>query len=117
MTAITYINGANQEQPVTSGTQLPTSAIDGYTTATIAVVSISGGATPVVPATRACRAIDLFNNTGADLEYTRTGATPYFPIPNGTGRLITAISNANQISFRRIDQSATTVTLSIEVLA
>jgi hypothetical protein len=118
MPALTYINSSSQEQPVTPTTQLPTSAIDGYLSATAAVVSINGGATAVTLGSLAGKAVDLFNNTGVDLEYRRGAASLYFPIPNGTSRLIPAIGgNANTLSFRRLDQNSAAVTLVYEVLS
>lgn len=118
MTAITYINASSQEQPVTPAAPLPATAIDGYIAATALIVTIGGGATPASSVSAPGKAIDVFNNTGTDLEYRRGAATVYFPIPNGTARLIPAIGgNANTIGFRRIDQAATTVTLALEVLA
>ena len=53
--------------------------------------------------------LDITNDTGADLEYKRNNAADSFPILAGQSRLITGITNANQVSIRRTDTAATQV--------
>lgn len=62
-------------------------------------------------------ALDLQNFTGTAIEYRRRGGGNAFQIANGGQRLILAISNANQIEVRRVDQSNTQVTVNAEALA
>ena len=64
----------------------------------------------------ACQTLDVVNNTGTDIEYRRGGAGASITIPEGSARAINAITNANQIEVRRLDQSATQVTLTAEAI-
>lgn len=57
----------------------------------------------------AAEMLDITNDTGADLEYRRNASADTFPILAGQSRLITGITNANQISVRRADTTATPV--------
>ncbi|AXF51432.1 hypothetical protein PQA73_gp04 [Erwinia phage Pavtok] len=51
----------------------------------------------------AAEMLDITNDTGVDLEYRRTASANTFPILAGQSRLITGITNTNQISIRRAD--------------
>lgn len=62
-----------------------------------------------------CSSLEIFNNTGTAIEYRRGGTGTTFPILSGTSRIIIGLSNANQISLRRVDQSNTQVTVNVEV--
>ncbi len=64
-----------------------------------------------------CTVLDLQNFTGTALEYRRRGAGSAFQIASGGQRRIVGISNANQISIRRVDQSVTQVTAAAEALS
>lgn len=65
-------------------------------------------------AAQACTALDLVNNSGTTIEYRRGGTGAAMPIPTGTARMIIGITNANEISIRRVDQSNTQVTIQAE---
>lgn len=64
--------------------------------------------------TSACTALDIVNDTGVDIEYRRNAAGLAFPVLAGTSRLVTGITNANQIGVRRVDQVLTAVTVKAE---
>jgi hypothetical protein len=84
------------------------------TYSTIAIFSVQTSATGanwVSIATASATQIDLVNNTGTTIEYRRGGAGTGFPLLDGNSRLIQGITNADQISVRRLDQSNTQVTL------
>ena len=66
---------------------------------------------------QACDALDLVNNTGTTIEYRRGGTGSTIPIPNGSARLILGISNADEISIRRLDVSNTQVTITAEAMS
>lgn len=76
----------------------------------------AAGATWAVFANQACTCLSLVNNSGQDLEYRRGGAGKALPLLNRMAYLVVGITNANQVSIRRIDQSNTQVTLSAEAL-
>lgn len=65
----------------------------------------------------ACRQMSVVNNSGADLEFRRGGAGLALPILNRMAYLILGITDANQISIRRIDQSDEQAVLAAEALA
>lgn len=75
------------------------------------------GANWVAFASADCNAIDFYNGTGTTLEYRRGGSGTGFQIPSGVSRLIVAISDADEISVRRVDQSNTQVTAYAELLS
>lgn len=87
-----------------------------YTAVTnlVLTTSASAGVYQAFPA-QACEAIDVTNDTGSSIEYVRNGAGNPYPIPNGSARLITGITNASQISFR-VKGTASAVTVSGEAL-
>lgn len=63
-----------------------------------------------------CNGLDVVNSSGTALEYKRDGAGLTMFLPDNSARLIPAITNANQISIRRVDVSNTTVTITAEAL-
>lgn len=87
-----------------------------YTAVTnlVLTTSASAGVYQAFPA-QTCEAVDVTNDTGVAIEYVRNGAGNPYPIPNGSARLITGITNANQISFR-VKGTASVVTVSGEAL-
>lgn len=89
---------------------LPTSVV-------IVTVQTAGSGTGWAPfGSVTCQTLDIVNNTGTDIEYRRGGAGATITIPEGSARAINAITNANQIEVRRVDQSATQVTLTAEAI-
>ena len=64
----------------------------------------------------ACDSLDVTNNTGVDIEYLRNSSGSAMPIIDKQSRLIVGISNTNEISFRRIDQIGTSVTIYAEAI-
>lgn len=88
-----------------------------YTSGTILSLSTSvAGGTFVSFGSQVCTVLDIVNDTGADLEYRRGGAGDTVKIQSGTGRKVYGISNADQISLRRVDVSNTPVTVKAEAL-
>jgi hypothetical protein len=67
--------------------------------------------------TTACAMLDIANVSGADIEYRRDAAGNAMRIADGGSRLVLGITNADQISFRRVDTSNTQVTVTAEVMA
>tara|TARA_R110000868_G_scaffold290022_1_gene550283 strand:- start:24838 stop:25437 length:600 start_codon:yes stop_codon:yes gene_type:complete len=63
-----------------------------------------------------CDSLDVTNNTGVDIEYLRNSSGSAMPIIDKQSRLIVGILNTNEISFRRIDQIGTPVTISAEAI-
>jgi hypothetical protein len=94
-----------------------TPRLTSVTAATIMSLETSAtGATYAVFGAQACTSLDLINATTVDIEYRRGGAGVALVIPRGSARLITGITNANQISIRRVDTSNTVVTVTAEAL-
>jgi hypothetical protein len=81
------------------------------------VTTANPGTTFTAPASNACTRLVVDNTTGTDLEYQRGGAGATQVIKAGTvGRVIEGLTNADQVAFRRVDTSNTTVTFSVEAL-
>ncbi len=60
--------------------------------------------------------IDVINTSGTALEYIRDGAGTSVYLPDNSSRWIGGITNANQISIRRVDVSGTQVTITAEAI-
>jgi len=65
---------------------------------------------------QACNWVSLVNGTGVDLEVRYVGSLPTLIIPAGAGYRFGAVTNANQLEFRRQDQSNTQVTVRAQAL-
>lgn len=85
---------------------------------TVAIVTVQtdggSGSTWVPFASAGCRALEIVNHTGTAIEYRRGGTGDALTLANGASRKIEGILNANQISVRRVDLSATQVTVAAE---
>lgn len=90
-----------------------------FSTVTIvnAATPAAGGAAFTQFGALNCTGLDITNDTGVDIEYRRNGGGNTYPILAGTSRLIVGIANANQVSFRRIDQAAVAVSVKAEGFA
>lgn len=80
----------------------------------LSVQSSATGSTWVTLTTAACDVLRLTNATGTLLEYRRGGAGNGMHLPNNATVDVYAVSNANEISFRRNDVSNTQVTITAE---
>jgi hypothetical protein len=60
---------------------------------------------------QACKQLTLSNQTGTTLEVRQGGAGVGFQIPDGAFYTFFGITNANQLSVRRVDTSNTQVTV------
>lgn len=74
------------------------------------------GATWVTLTAKPCDAVEIVNTTGTPtaIEYSRDGGTTAITIPANMARYIGGISDASQISIRRVDLSNTQVTVAYE---
>lgn len=68
--------------------------------------------TAFVPfASQACRQVTIANNTGVAIEVQQDGTGPTFPIFTAQYYQFHGISDTSQLAVRRIDESATQVTV------
>lgn len=74
------------------------------------------GTTFVAFADSPCNALDIVNSSGTALEYRRDGAGNTMFLPDNSSRLVVAITNASQISVRRVDVVGTPVTITAEAI-
>lgn len=79
------------------------------------VTTSATGANWVTLPTLACDSVVLINNTGADLEVRRGGAGVAVPVLDSCGLEFESLTNANELSIRRVDQSNTQVTAALIV--
>lgn len=63
-----------------------------------------------------CRTLDVVNNDISAIEYRRNESGSTMPIPAGSSRSIMGITDANQISIRRVDQSNIILTINAEAI-
>jgi hypothetical protein len=74
-------------------------------------VTTSGTGTPYVAlASQLCNSVTIINATGQSLDVTKDGGTTKVVLPTGASFNFENIANANVVSVRRTDQSATAVT-------
>lgn len=66
---------------------------------------------------QACFECTILNTTGTTIEIRRGGSGTGLPIPSGNAYTFRAITNANQLSIRRVDTSNTQVAVYYEALA
>ncbi len=83
----------------------------------VSVVTSASGAAFTAFAAKRCKELDLVNTSGVAIEYLRDGVGTAFPVPTGSGRMIIGLTDASQVSVRRVDQSATQVTVNGEAIA
>ena len=77
----------------------------------LSVQTAASGTGFAVFADQAARQITIINNTGTSIEVRQGAETVYLPVIDATGYTFYGLSNANQLAVRRIDQSATQVTV------
>jgi hypothetical protein len=96
-------------------TQLNTIAANSLkipTTTTETHMSVSTAATGTnytAFGSQACLLLDVVNTSGTDIEVTRGGTGVAIRLPNNSARMFGAITNASQLSVRRVDTSNTQV--------
>ena len=74
------------------------------------VQTSASGATWVTLGAAACDLVTLINNTGTDLEVRRGGAGVGIPVLDGNAWPFRGLTDASNLSVRRLDQSNTQVT-------
>lgn len=104
-------------QPVSIASSVATQ-VPNVTTAVIVNVTTSAtGANYTAFAAATCTRLSVNNATGTPVQYRRGAAGLAHIIPDGTvGYLITGITNASQIDFKRVDSSNTQVLITAEAL-
>lgn len=71
----------------------------------IGVSTAAAGATYARMPTQVCKQLTITNNTGAAVEITKGGAGEPYPIVDLGTQSFFALTNANEIYVRRVDQS------------
>jgi hypothetical protein len=82
----------------------------------VTAATANPGSTYTAFGSAACNGLDIVNETGVAIEYRRGGAGSPMQIGAGRSRLVVGITNANEVSVRRVDQSNTSVTVAAEAL-
>ena len=96
-----------------SGNLKVTIATPSVVSAALTDVQTSGtGASWVAFPAAACTALDIYNDSGTDIEFCYSAdTTKKVKIANGGGHRVVGITNANQVSVRRVDVSNVQVTI------
>jgi hypothetical protein len=93
------------------------SSVPGAVSATIlSLTTAATGSNWTAFASQACNSLDIVNTASVAIEYRRGGAGNAMTILSGSSRLVVGITNASDISVRRVDQSNTTVTIPAEAI-
>jgi hypothetical protein len=100
------VDGSGVTQPV-SGSVTPVLTSGGHISATTAV----SGTGYVAFGGQACKQLTILNGTGVDIGVTVGGAGVEVPVLAGTYFTFFGLTNANQLSVRRVDTSTTQVTV------
>jgi hypothetical protein len=82
----------------------------------VSIQTSTTGSNWVSFSSQACNALDIVNVSGFTIEYRRGGTGDSIPIPTGSARLVVGITNASDISLRRVDLSNTQITITSEAL-
>lgn len=92
-------------------------AMQSYSSVTIMSATTDAAGTGWVDfATQACTSLDIVNASNTTIEYRRNGAGVGMPIPSRSSREAVGITNADQISVRRVDQLTDQVTVYAEAM-
>lgn len=74
------------------------------------IIQTANDGTSFVPlATRSCRAVKIYNDTGTDLEIQQDGTGTTIVIYDGMADIFEGIVNANQLAVRRVDTGTSQV--------
>ena len=93
------------------------SSVPGAVSATIlSLTTAATGANYTAFSSQTCQSLDIVNTSSVAIEYRRGGAGNTMTILSGSSRLVVGITNANEISVRRVDQSNTQITIPAEAI-
>jgi hypothetical protein len=93
------------------------SSVPGAVSATIlSLTTAATGTNYTAFSSQTCQALDIVNTSSVAIEYRRGGAGNTMTILSGSSRLVVGISNANEISVRRVDTSNTQITIPAEAI-
>lgn len=73
--------------------------------------NVAGGAVPQALAAQPCSQVTIANNTSVVVEVQVGGAGAYFPVFASSYYTFFGISDASQLSIRRVDLSASAITI------
>jgi hypothetical protein len=113
---IKLIHGADgtNEGDVAPNHPLPVSVPNATSVVIMSVTTAATGTNFTAFSSQACNMIDINNTSSVAIEYRRNGAGNTMTILSGSSRLVNGISNASDISIRRVDTSNTQITISAE---
>jgi len=93
------------------------SSVPGAVSATImSLTTAATGSNYTAFSSQACNSLDIVNTSSVSIEYRRGGAGNTMTILSGSSRLVVGITNASDISVRRVDQSNTQITIPAEAI-
>jgi hypothetical protein len=93
------------------------SSVPGAVSATImSLTTAATGSNFTAFSSQACNSLDIVNTSSVSIEYRRGGAGNTMTILSGSSRLVVGITNASDISVRRVDQSNTQITIPAEAI-
>lgn len=101
---------------VSAANPMPVS-VPGAVSATImSLTTAATGTNYTAFSSQTCQALDIVNTSSVAIEYRRGATGNSMTILSGSSRLVTGITNANQIDVRRVDTSNTQITIPAEAI-
>lgn len=92
-----------------AGSSYAPSAVTSETTVSVTTTATAADSAFVIFASQECTELEIDNDTGATLEYQRSGAGETVILRPGQIRRVVGITNANQIGVRRADWTTPTI--------
>jgi len=93
------------------------SSVPGAVSATIlSLTTAATGTNYTAFSSQTCQSLDIVNTSSVAIEYRRGGAGNTMTILSGSSRLVVGITNANEVSVRRVDTSNTQITIPAEAI-
>ena len=115
---IKIVHGADgvNDGDVSASNPMP-SSVPGAVSATIlSLTTAATGTNYTAFSSQTCQSLDIVNTSSVAIEYRRGGAGNTMTILSGSSRLVVGITNANEVSVRRVDTSNTQITIPAEAI-
>lgn len=95
---------------------LPASVPNAQSVTIMSLTTAATGTNYTAFSSQACNSLDIVNTSSVAIEYRRGATGNSMTILSGSSRLVTGITNANEIDVRRVDTSNTQITIPAEAI-
>jgi len=101
---------------VSATNPMPVSVPGAVSVTIMSLTTAATGTNYTAFSSQTCHALDIVNTSSVSIEYRRGATGNTMTILSGSSRLVTGITNANQIDVRRTDTSNTQITIPAEAI-